>query len=271
MNNSTENNNVSIYSYISASILLINIIFFTGLIIFLMSHAVSNYLGISSIKESLEKQSASIIQKNEHSDTTTPVSSNHNASGNPESELLTKGKALYATCLACHGQNAEGNKILNSPILSGQQDWYLKAQLVKFRDGLRGVDKNDIQGAMMRPMALVLKDENDIDAVVAYITTLTANKPEPTIQGDIKKGEQSYAICITCHGADGKGNKSLNSPSITGLNDWYMATQLKNFKNGIRGSDPKDVTGAQMRAMALTLQDDEAINNVISYINQLGK
>ncbi len=35
------------------------------------------------------------------------------------------GKALYAVCAACHGAQGEGNQALNSPKLSGQEEWYL--------------------------------------------------------------------------------------------------------------------------------------------------
>ena len=45
--------------------------------------------------------------------------------------------------------------------------------------------------------------------------------------GDAAKGKAAYAICLACHGADGMGNKALNSPSIAGLSTWYLERQLK--------------------------------------------
>ena len=41
--------------------------------------------------------------------------------------------------------------------------------------------------------------------------------------------------------------------ALKGMSDWYMATQLKNFKEGIRGAHPQDMYGAQMALMAAML------------------
>ncbi|MDP7614852.1 MAG: c-type cytochrome, partial [SAR324 cluster bacterium] len=49
--------------------------------------------------------------------------------------------------------------------------------------------------------------------------------------GDAAKGKAAYAVCLACHGADGMGNKALNSPQIAGQSTWYLERQLKNFKS----------------------------------------
>lgn len=84
----------------------------------------------------------------------------------------TRGKALYSTCAACHGNNAEGNKLLNAPRLAGQSDWYLHRQLEHFRDGIRGTARGDINGAQMRASIAVLPGPRAIADVVAYINSL---------------------------------------------------------------------------------------------------
>ena len=90
------------------------------------------------------------------------------AEGNPE-----KGKALYQTCVACHGNTGQGNPALKAPQLAGQYPWYTVTQLKHFQNGVRGVDqKNDPTGAMMRPMAENLETEQDMQDVAAYIATL---------------------------------------------------------------------------------------------------
>jgi cytochrome c oxidase subunit II len=86
---------------------------------------------------------------------------------------------------------------------------------------------------------------------------------------DIRAGEASFQICKTCHGQKGEGQQALNSPSLSGQFDWYTERQLKNYKEGIRGGHPNDIYGSQMRPMALTLADDNAIKNVAAYINTL--
>lgn len=61
----------------------------------------------------------------------------------------------------------------------------------------------------------------------------------------------------------------MGSPKLTVANDWYLVTQLKNFRNGSRGSNPNDIYGMQMRASAQLLADDDAIMDVVSYISTL--
>ena len=85
--------------------------------------------------------------------------------------------------------------------------------------------------------------------------------------GDATKGKAAYAVCAACHGANGMGNKALNSPKIAGQEPWYLERQLKNYKGGIRGTHPKDPYGMQMRPMALTLANDEVIYNVAAYLS----
>ena len=52
------------------------------------------------------------------------------------------------------------------------------------------------------------------------------------------------------------------------MSDWYLLTQLKNFKHGLRGAHPGDVTGRQMESMVLSL-NEEKMQDIIAYINSL--
>ncbi len=81
------------------------------------------------------------------------------------------GQASFQTCVACHGADGKGNEMMHGPPLVGQADWYLLAQLRKFKDGWRGTDPQDTWGATMRPNAMLL-DEAAMENVVAYIRTL---------------------------------------------------------------------------------------------------
>ena len=82
------------------------------------------------------------------------------------------GQLLYRTCVACHGPTGAGNEAMKAPPLAGMEDWYLSAQLHKFRDGRRGASPTDPQGMLMRPQAMALADEDAINHVLAYISTL---------------------------------------------------------------------------------------------------
>jgi cytochrome c553 len=61
----------------------------------------------------------------------------------------------------------------------------------------------------------------------------------------------------------------LQSPALAARSDWYLVTQLKNFRAGLRGADERDTYGAQMRAIVASLPDDKAITDVVAYINTL--
>ncbi len=177
-----------------------------------------------------------------------------------------KGKTYYAVCVACHGVDGAGNKDLNSPRIAGQETWYLERQLKNFKSGIRGTHSEDIFGMQMRPMAMTLVDDQAIADVIAYITGLKTKNPPKTIKGDVNAGKSAYMVCQTCHGPKGEGNQALNAPKLAGQHDWYLVRQVKGFKKGLRGANAKDVYGMQMRPMSMTLPDDAAINNVVSYI-----
>ena len=178
------------------------------------------------------------------------------------------GAASYAVCSACHGAQAEGLALSNAPKLSGQDPIYLKRQLQNYKAGLRGTHEDDVNGRIMAPMAATLVTDAMIDNVIAYIGTLDDIPAPATLDGDVAHGAKLYALCANCHGKDGQGIK-MNAPRQAGINDWYLLSQLKNFKQGLRGRHPQDLGGKQMRAMALTLQDEQAMLDVIAYINSL--
>ena len=58
-------------------------------------------------------------------------------------------------------------------------------------------------------------------------------------------------------------------PPLKQVNDWYMLTQLANFRAGVRGAKPGDTSGALMRPMSMTLADEQAMRDVIAYITTL--
>lgn len=179
------------------------------------------------------------------------------------------GKALYAVCAACHGAQAEGNAALHAPKLSGQGDWYVRRQLKNYKDGVRGTHDKDVFGKMMAPMAATLSDDAAISHVSAYIRTLADKPSSVSVVGNPKAGQSLFATCAACHGVNGKGVSATNAPALKGMSDWYMVTQLKNFRDGIRGSHPKDMHGSQMALISSILATDQNINDIVAYINTL--
>ena len=182
----------------------------------------------------------------------------------------TVGRAQYAVCAACHGQQGEGLQALNAPKLAGQSEWYLRRQIEAYKSGLRGTHADDVYGKQMAPMAATLVDDAAISNVIAHIQSLPDEPAPTTIDGDVAHGEQLYRVCAYCHGDNGMGNEALNAPRAAGMSDWYLARQLANFKSGVRGSHLQDYYGMQMGFMGRILEDDQAINNLVAYINTLG-
>lgn len=66
-------------------------------------------------------------------------------------------------------------------------------------------------------------------------------------------------VCAACHGPRGEGKDDLKTPSIASLPSWYVATQLGNFHEGRRGSNPaNDPQGATMAAIAKAVNPEQA-------------
>jgi len=185
---------------------------------------------------------------------------------------IAQGKSLYPTCATCHGQQAEGMKVMNAPALAHQEVWYLEHQLNSYRADFRGAHPEDAYGAQMAPMAKTLANEQAVKAVVAYIKTLPGKKPELTVEGDAARGKDYYnQICAACHGNRAQGNEPLHSPALVGSDDWYLLRQTENFMKGIRGTHPKDTFGSQMHAIAKGIPDEQTARDVVAYINTLNQ
>jgi cytochrome c oxidase subunit 2 len=149
-------------------------------------------------------------------------------------------------------------------------EWYVRAQLMKFRSGARGTHPDDVAGMRMRPMSLTLDRDEEIAAVAAHVASLPRVPPAATLHGgDAGRGQALYAPCAACHGADAAGIQPLNGAPLRASSDWYLLRQMNNFRSGIRGTNPADASGALMRPMSMTLADEQAILDVIAYITTL--
>lgn len=103
--------------------------------------------------------------------------------------------------------------------------------------------------------------------LAAALFTLSAG----AMAADAERGKTLYATCGACHGANAEGMEALNAPRLAGQEPWYLVRQMQNFKNGIRGNNPRDTYGMQMAPMAQLLTDDAAMEDVAAYIQSLGK
>ena len=186
---------------------------------------------------------------------------------------LARGAELYDTCVPCHGRAGYGDHSVGAPAIAGLPQWYLEAELTKFKTGVRGAHPSDVEGHRMRPMARSLTHEGDVTAVAAYVAGLPSRAAPATLEGgNAVAGATRYnTICVVCHGPDGMGIQGMGAPTLVNQADWYMLRQLEKFKTGLRGADPRDTQGAQMAAMSTTLENRQAMLDVIAHIRTLRK
>ena len=178
------------------------------------------------------------------------------------------GKKLYATCVTCHGPNAEGIATLNSPALAGQSESYMIRQLWDFKKGNRGAADGDTIGAQMRPMAMTLQDGEAIANVAAYLAALPPNKPPATVEGDAANGQTLFnSRCGACHGGKGWGNEVLHTPRLNSIGDSYLMRQVENFQDGLRGAHKDTHHGKQMAMMAKSVTTEE-LTDIAAFLNE---
>lgn len=178
------------------------------------------------------------------------------------------GKALYQSCVACHGEDGQGNPSLNAPSLAGQFDWYLTRQLNHFKQGVRGSNEQDKFGQQMQVFAMQLTTDADVNAVAKYIESMPSTKQNAQLSGDLMNGSRYYqAKCGACHGGKGEGNAAFNAPKLAQQNIEYLQRQMAHFKDGVRGSHANDKFGKQMAMMSKVVSEKE-LHDILFYIAQ---
>lgn len=181
-----------------------------------------------------------------------------------------RGRALYGLCAQCHGVSGGGMTLSLAPAIAGLDQWYVESQLKMFRSGARGTHPEDVGGMRMHPMSLWLRKDEDITAVASYVASMPRARPEPSVEGgDPQKGQALYQTCQQCHGPEGQGNQQMNAPPLANASDWYLVSSLEKYKAGIRGGNPANANAVLMRGMSNMLADQQAIKDVVAYIETL--
>jgi hypothetical protein len=108
-----------------------------------------------------------------------------------QSPDIEEGKLLFTErCMECHRYNASGELTFGSPPLTGLQDWYLLAQIDKFKTGRRGIDATEPYGTKMKQSSQFIESEQAKHDVVAFILSL--NTPA-TAMAEHNNGPQAAA------------------------------------------------------------------------------
>ncbi|MEM0896344.1 MAG: c-type cytochrome [Verrucomicrobiota bacterium] len=185
---------------------------------------------------------------------------------NPDRQDAPAGASHFQkVCANCHGGKGEGKKELMAPSIAAMPDWYIEAQIAKFKRDQRGTEPADAAGLTMHAIASTL-DAEAVQQLAAYIDQLPIIPTKNTRGGDPKLGEEVYAdICMECHRFNGRGEPYFRSAQLIGLPDWYIVRQLKNFRDGVRGSDVEDEEGQKMHRVTMRM-DDKTIDSLAAHI-----
>jgi cytochrome c553 len=153
---------------------------------------------------------------------------------------------------------AKGN-----PRLAGQAADYLAKQLDDFASGRRS-------SPVMTPVAKSLTEQqrNDVAEYFASVATPYEAAAGPADAALLERGRllagsgdesKQLQACATCHGPGGSGER-FAAPYLEGQSATYLATTIKEWKNGARAND----AGKQMVVVARRL-DDRDIAAVAAY------
>ncbi len=179
--------------------------------------------------------------------------------------------STIATCAACHGGEMQGLQSFGAPRLAGQIPEYIERQLVKFREGARGTAPSDLNGQMMRGVALSLPKDLSLADLSRMVTAFRPKVSPSTVAGDPVAGRRGFQKCAQCHGPQGEGRNDVHAPRLAGMSDWYLLAQIKAFRMKQRGGDPADADGTVMSAALLNAGDDIDIRNILAYLSTLPK
>jgi len=121
----------------------------------------------------------------------------------------------------------------------------------------------------MQAMSRQLRSEMETRAVARHVASLPHVTSSASIGGgDAAAGQRAYLLCASCHGVTGTGFEAGRVPPLAGMDDWYVAAEIRKFQNGVRGTMPGDAFGPVMRAVAATLSA-ENIDQVAAYVHAL--
>lgn len=138
-------------------------------------------------------------------------------------EAHEMGERLFLNyCSQCHGSDARGGR--SFPNLT-DNDWlgagdpaYIKSTILNGR--------NAIMPAMA---AAVGNTEADVEAVAHYVLSLSDSNHDAELAA---VGQQKFAVCAACHGADGKGMAAVGGPNLTD-DIWLYGGSLDSVKYAI--------------------------------------
>jgi len=148
-----------------------------------------------------------------------------------DSEAMAVGERLFMNyCAQCHGSDARGAKsfpnLADGDWLGGTGHDYVKDVIANGRTGV------------MPPMAAAVGGPEDVRNVAHYVLSLSGS-PHDSVRAS--QGQEKFASCAACHGADGKGMHALGAPNLTDnvwLHGWGEEAIIRGINQGYTNHMP---------------------------------
>ena len=145
---------------------------------------------------------------------------------------IVAGKAVAASCAACHGSDGISPQA-GVPSIAGQHASYIQGALLAYKKG--GRKDESMQQAVDE------LGEQEIADVAAYYASLNGfnarpNGPETALPPDddpFAAVKKLTAMCAGCHGEDGNATAAA-TPSLAGQHDAYLIEAIEAYQGGAR-------------------------------------
>ena len=174
--------------------------------------------------------------------------------------MLAKNRALVAagdrvfqnTCVACHRQNAQGQKMF--PNLT-DNDWIYGSSDAQIWHSIASGRQ-----AAMPGWGSILRDEQ-IDELTDYLVSLNKARLPFSSQEDIASGRALFEQhCVSCHGQDATGNQETGIPDLAdgvwlyGGDKSLIATSIKQGLNGTMPAFEARLSRPELLAVAVYIK-----------------
>ncbi len=180
-------------------------------------------------------------------------------------QAQTPDRSQASSCVACHGQNGEGNLSAGYPRLAQLPRAYIKEQLADYASGVRN-------NSIMTPMAKTLSEEQK-NSLAEYYSGLElpqrkfkSSHSQLVLRGEhlASQGDQKMQLqaCSNCHGPGGTGQHTF-IPMLAGQPAKYLESQLLAWQKGERKNSPNQM------APVTTQLDQKSIEALSAYFAQV--